>query len=120
MNPEDALQISIMDWMRLQHPNVLAVHIPNGGSRNKIEAVKLKRMGVKAGMPDIFIPQKSVNSLGFFCELKVGKNTPTPIQKEVMQKLQDSGYYCCIARSLEEFQKEFYQYSRNENASHTG
>jgi len=30
--------------------------IPNGGKRNRIEAAKLKRQGVKPGVPDIFLP----------------------------------------------------------------
>lgn len=37
-------------WLKWMH------HIPNGGSRNKIEAVRLKAQGVKRGVPDIFLP----------------------------------------------------------------
>lgn len=31
-------------------------HIPNGGSRNQLEAANLKRQGVKAGVPDLCLP----------------------------------------------------------------
>lgn len=31
-------------------------HIPNGGSRNQLEAANLKRQGVKAGVPDFCLP----------------------------------------------------------------
>ena len=34
----------------------LLYHVPNGGSRNKAEASKLKRMGVRAGVPDLVLP----------------------------------------------------------------
>lgn len=107
MNPEDSLQITIADWLRLQYPKLLWWHTPNGGLRNKIVASKLKRMGVKAGVPDIFIPR---GNGGFFCELKIGKNNTTPKQKEVLAQLQELGYHCCIARSLEDFQSQLKQY----------
>ena len=32
-------------------------HIPNGGKRGKAEAGRFRAMGVKSGVPDIFLPQ---------------------------------------------------------------
>lgn len=48
-------------------------HIPNGGSRNIIEATKLKKMGVKAGVPDLqlIVPNGEVH--GLWIELKAQK-----------------------------------------------
>ena len=34
----------------------LLFHVPNGGKRNAAEAAHLKRQGVKAGVPDLFLP----------------------------------------------------------------
>lgn len=137
VKPEDALQISIIEYMAWKYPGILVIHVPNGGSRNIIEATKLKRMGVKAGMPDIFIPLPKIDKKavidpscasleelnymyenplkgcffnGFFCELKAGKNKPTKIQKDMMQKLIDLGYYCCVCYSLDEYIKEWEAY----------
>lgn len=31
-------------------------HVPNGGKRSKSEAARFRAMGVKAGVPDIFLP----------------------------------------------------------------
>lgn len=45
-------------------------HVPNGGYRNPIEAVKFKRMGVKAGVPDICIPLARKGYHGLYIELK--------------------------------------------------
>lgn len=53
MLTEDQEQTNLatyLDWRGLQW-----CHVPNGGSRNVIEATKLKRMGVKKGVPDILI-----------------------------------------------------------------
>lgn len=108
--PEAALQISVFKWLRKQYPTILALHIPNGGRRNKIEAAKLKRMGTLAGIPDIFVAMPVHPYAGFFCELKAGKNDLTTSQKEIHQRLKEIGYYVCEARSLEEFDKELWRY----------
>ena len=54
---EDTEQIHVISWAMWNenaHPELkLLHHCPNGGSRNKAEAVKLKQMGVKAGIPDL-------------------------------------------------------------------
>ena len=62
--------------------------IPNGGKRHIGTAVKLKREGVKAGVPDIFLPYSMNHSCwiyhGLFIELKRlkprGKTTPEQIE----------------------------------------
>lgn len=49
-------QCLFVQWMELQHPFVWFYAVPNGGYRPKRTAVKLKREGVKKGVPDIHIP----------------------------------------------------------------
>lgn len=44
--------------------------IPNGGLRDKITAGNLKREGVKAGVPDIFLPIPRGGYHGLFVEMK--------------------------------------------------
>ena len=57
---EDTEQIQVMNWAHWyteKYPDLKWLHhIPNGGSRNKAEAVKLQQMGVKAGIADLFLP----------------------------------------------------------------
>jgi hypothetical protein len=45
-------------------------HIPNGGSRNIVEAGKLVAGGVKSGVPDIFLPVARFSFKGLWIELK--------------------------------------------------
>lgn len=71
---EDGHQLALFCWIRLHpeypHLNKLT-HIPNGGSRNKAEAAKLKAMGVQAGFTDLFLPVPILmKSHGLFIELK--------------------------------------------------
>ena len=51
LRSEDTEQINAASWAawnERQYPELKWLHhIPNGGSRNKAEAVKLKQMGVK-------------------------------------------------------------------------
>ena len=54
-------QYTLMQWslaVRQKYPELrLLHHVPNGGSRDKVEAVNLKRAGVKPGVPDLCLPR---------------------------------------------------------------
>lgn len=81
---------------------VLWYHPPNGGSRHKLEAVNLKRDGVKAGVPDVCICEARKGFHGFYIELKVAYNTPTAHQLKFMERLESNGYKIAITKSLDE------------------
>ena len=49
-------------------------HIPNGGSRNQLEAANLKRQGVKAGVPDLCLPVARNGKHGLYVEMKWEQN----------------------------------------------
>ena len=73
---EDANQIALFMWAATpavveQYPELRWMHaIPNGGYRHKSEAGKLRAMGVKAGVPDIFLPIKRGEYSGLYIEMK--------------------------------------------------
>lgn len=68
-------------FVRGRFPEIdLLYHIPNGGSRNRLEAANLKRQGVKAGVPDLCLPVASGKYHGLYIELKYGKNKPSEIK----------------------------------------
>lgn len=55
---ETTCQIAVCDWLyqfREQTKKIFYFHVPNGGSRHVREATKLKRMGVVAGVLDLWI-----------------------------------------------------------------
>lgn len=52
---ESQEQRAFVKWWRLQYPTVRIVAIPNGGTRDPIEAAHLKAEGVTAGFPDLII-----------------------------------------------------------------
>lgn len=98
-------------WQQAQHPEVgMIFHIPNGGSRNTMEAANLKRQGVKAGVPDLFLPVPKNGYHGLFIEMKYGKNKATELQKEWLEQLKKQGYCAVVCYGAEEATKKIAGY----------
>lgn len=112
---EDQEQITLMSWAhhvkfgngRLSD---YLFHIPNGGSRNLIEASKLKKMGVKAGVPDLqlIIPNGLIHGLWIELKSKAGKLQPS--QRLMMQRLEEQGYLCKVCFGADEAIQEIKKY----------
>lgn len=66
--------------------------IPNGGARHPIIAAKLKAEGVRAGVPDLFLPVARHGYHGLFVELKAGPNKPSEAQLTWIRNLKAEGY----------------------------
>ena len=100
---EDDIQRVCVKWFRLRFPEPkgLIFSVPNGGSRNKAEAGKLKSTGVRAGIPDLVVvlPENI-----FFIEMKFGKGTQGPNQKIIEKILKRLGFNYYIARTFDEFE----------------
>lgn len=116
-NSEDALQAQCIRYMRLQHPKVVCFAIANGGSRHRLEAIKLKMTGVTAGVPDLFIATPKAGYSGLFVELKSKKGRLTESQKIMIKSLREVGYKVEVIRSLEEFIQLIFNYLMDWTAS---
>lgn len=82
------------------HERIFA--IPNGSHRNIITAKKLKMEGVRAGVPDLFLPLASSRFYGLFIEMKVSAPMKTYLaahQKEERDALLADGYAYSVCRS---------------------
>ena len=103
---EDTEQMSVMDWARWNqnaHPELeLLHHCPNGGSRNKAEAVKLKQMGVKTGIPDLCLPVPMGVYSGLYIEMKYDTGRLEDSQKKMLKALAAAGHYCTVCYGAEE------------------
>jgi len=104
---EDKIQQEIVTWFTnnfcLKHhsPRSIILSIPNGGFRNKIEAMKLKATGLLPGASDLIIIHKGKI---YFIELKDEKGTQQPNQKDFEKRVNDQGYDYLIFRDLLGFQ----------------
>ena len=86
----------------LNRPELKYAHASaNGGKRNITTAVKLKKSGVLAGIPDIFIPFPCGDYHGLFIEMKSPKGTVSPAQRDALDYLFDKGYRVEVCYSAE-------------------
>lgn len=113
---EDTEQIAVIEWAEsniLRFPELeLLHHIPNGGKRNATEAARFKKMGVKAGVPDLCLPVPGGGYGGLYIEMKYGKNTTTPKQEKWIAALRNQGYCVKVCYSATEATQELESYLR--------
>lgn len=106
LRSEDTEQINVISWAQWQtnaHPELkLLHHCPNGGSRHKAEAVKLKQMGVVAGVPDLCLPVPKGKYIGLYIEMKYDKGRIEKTQKEFLKTAMKYGHFCVVCYGAEE------------------
>lgn len=86
-------------------------HIPNGGSRDPREAHNLKEQGVKAGVPDIFLPVARGSFHGLYIEMKRQQGGHVePVQKWWQTELTKQGYRSVICKGFFEARDEILKY----------
>lgn len=106
MRSEDTEQITVVTWARWQeetYPELkMLFHVPNGGSRNKIEAAKFKQMGVRAGVPDLVLPVPKGIYTGLFIEMKCEKGRLQDSQKEYLRRAMVYGHCCYVCYSADD------------------
>ena len=106
LRSEDTEQMAVITWARWQedtYPELkLLYHVPNGGSRNKVEAAKFKQMGVRAGVPDLVLPVPKGIYCGLFIEMKYDKGRLQESQKDYLNKAMYYGHCCYVCYSAED------------------
>ncbi len=112
---ERAEQTALFNWAAWQsgkYPELkLMFAIPNGGSRNVIEAVNLKKSGVKAGVPDICLPVARGEYNCLWIEMKSENGKQSDPQRQWMYNLTQIGRGCYeICRSSEDAIKIIEEY----------
>lgn len=114
MRSEDTEQIAVIQWAQYavnRYPELKWLHhIPNGGSRNRLEAVKLKQMGVRAGVSDLCLPYPKGMYCGLYIEMKFGNNRQQETQKEFLRDMAEAGHFVATCYSAEEAVKVIEEY----------
>ena len=64
--------------------------------------MKLKQEGLRPGALDLFVPIPRGNHMGFFIEMKYGKNKLTEEQKDFIKGVEEQGYLTAVCYSAEE------------------
>lgn len=93
---ERKMQVNLFQWAKLASgadPRLkLLFAVPNGGKRDYVTAARMQAEGVKAGVPDVFLPVPAHGYHGLWLELKAGKNTVSDRQQEWLDDLEKQGY----------------------------
>lgn len=108
-------QTALFDWARWasgKHPELnLLFHIPNGGSRNEIEAHNLRLQGVRPGVPDICLPVPRLPYHGLFIELKRRQGGRTSEEQRAwIYCLNKNGYRAVVCKGWDETRAEIERY----------
>ena len=120
-NPEQRLQSALVDaaWngpLGIKHPELrdLYANANWAGVTGPKQGAARKAEGVKAGVPDLFLPLPKVCVAapdaghvfeyfgGLYLETKVPTSKPRPEQTEFMARLVARGYAVAVYRTLEE------------------
>ena len=109
MNKEDALQAKIVVWFKnnyQMHGKGLIFSVANGGTRNIVEAKKLKETGLMAGVSDLIV---LLENKILFVELKIEKGIQSDAQKLFETRILNLGYEYHLIRDLETFKTLIYE-----------
>lgn len=103
---EHAIQCAFFEWVRLSesaHPELrLMFAVPNGGMRNIVTAVKLKKEGCKSGIPDVLMPFPVSPYIGLAIEFKRGKKgVISDAQHDYICLLMQAGWRVEVCRDTE-------------------
>ena len=104
---EDAEQSVLFDWAEMakgRYPELAWMYaVPNGGYRHIQTAAKLKKTGVKKGVPDVFLPAPRAGYHGLYIEMKRKRGGVISVdQRRYMDFLTAQGYRCLLCRGADE------------------
>lgn len=95
---ESRIQIAIVTHYRKTYGGKI-VHVPNGGKRGKLEAIRFNQEGVESGHPDLNIYN---GGRTFFIEVKAPGGSVSDLQKAYIAELQAQGFPVAVVYSLDE------------------
>ena len=103
---EHALQAAVFCWIRRKAQYVpelkWAFAVPNGGSRDKITAGKLKAEGVTSGVFDFVVPCPNNEYHGLFIEMKKPGGRLSPAQKDFGRDMTARRYQAFVCYDWED------------------
>lgn len=93
-------QAALIRWANIfMHTPGILFHVPNGGKRDPKEAAKFKRLGVRAGIPDLFLAIPTDRHHGLFLEMKSKRGKLTSFQEKACEEFRKKGYFVAVCHS---------------------
>lgn len=95
-------QARFVSWFKQTYPGVIIAAIPNGETRSKSAAGKLRAQGVYSGVWDLMVPEWFL-----WIEFKrVHSGALSKAQREYGQAMLAAGYYCIVAYGAEDAKEQ--------------
>lgn len=102
LKPEQIEQIKLFAWIKSRKDlEPFCFSIPNERRVSPQHGFMLKKMGLKAGVSDIFCAIAKGHYHGMFLELKAGYNKPNELQIKFMDDMTHQGYYATWCKGYE-------------------
>lgn len=107
-------QRELVRWFRQTFPGVLIFAVPNGGSRSKATAGRLKAEGVVPGIPDLFVP-----AWRLWVEMKRTKGgSLSKEQKDAINYLQCEKYSCIVGKGNKDAQEKINEFLQQQKENY--
>jgi len=103
---EHNAQVALFQWAAIERRKwpelALLFAVPNGSNKSMAQAVKFKREGLKAGVPDVWLPVPRGKFNGLIIEMKKEKGgTLSQEQRWWIDRLSERGYWVEVCRGLD-------------------
>lgn len=96
---EAVIQATVVQHLEARgRPDMYWFHVPNGEHRHAATGAKLKKMGVKAGVPDLVLV---IGGKAIFLELKRNRGRVSTVQSATKVKIEMAGGEWRIAYGLD-------------------
>ena len=108
INPtEDQEQATVVDWANrtsgIDPRRGLLLHVPNGGARSPATGARMRRLGVRPGVPDLLLPVAVLPYHALWIEMKRRRGgSLSPEQRAWIGALRYEGCAVVVARGADE------------------
>jgi hypothetical protein len=110
-NLEDKIQTVCVKWFDFQYKKLKPLLYCNyNNPRNAIQGAKLKKMGMRKGIPDLFLALPRGLCSGLYIEMKTSTGRLSKEQKEYAETLKSVGFHWELVRSFDEFKSVIEKY----------
>ncbi len=107
-------QCALFEWAASHAPHypelALLFAVPNGEKRDAATGARLKRAGVRAGVPDVELCVARQGFHALFIELKIKPNRLTGTQEAWLNALSEQGYATDVSYSWQEAARKIAAY----------